>query len=263
VRIAGARVLLTGATGGLGQAIARALGARGAQLILTGRRGDVLESLASELGAPAISVDLADRADVARLIEEAGSVDVLVANAGLPGTGTLVELSQEEVDRGLEVNLRAPIALAHALLPAMRANRRGQLVFISSLSGKSASGSSSIYSATKFGLRGFGLSMRDELHGSGVSSSVICPGFIREAGMFAETGIKLPPGVGTRTPADVAAAVIRAIEHDRAEIDVAPAVLRVGAALAGLAPELSARVARLLGSNRVARDLTERQSHKR
>ena len=107
-------LLLTGATGGIGQAIARALAGRGAQLILTGRRADVLQPLAAELGGRALAVDLAERAEVARLVGEAGDVDILVANAALPGPGRLDDFSVEEIDRALDVNLRAPIVLAHA-----------------------------------------------------------------------------------------------------------------------------------------------------
>ncbi len=121
MRIHNSTVLLTGATGGLGEAIARELRGRGAKLILTGRRTDVLEGLASELGARALAADLADRAAVDRLLGEAGAVDILVANAALPGAGRLEEFELEEIDRTLEVNLRAPIAMAHALAPAMAA----------------------------------------------------------------------------------------------------------------------------------------------
>src|SRR5688572_7458776 len=111
----GARVLLTGATGGLGEAIARALAERGAQLVLSGRRADALKSLADELGATAVPCDLADRDAVERLAGTAGEVDALVANAGLPGAGTLLKLTQDDIDRVLEVNLRSPIALARLL----------------------------------------------------------------------------------------------------------------------------------------------------
>jgi short-subunit dehydrogenase len=256
-------VLLTGATGGIGAAIARAMSARGATLTLSGRRADVLEPLARELGARAMACDLSDREATARLAREAGDVDVLVANAALPATGELGEFSQEQVDRVLEVNLRAPIALAHTLAPGMVARRRGHMVFISSLSGKSANPASSLYSATKFGLRGFALSLREDLRSDGVGVSVVLPGFIRDAGMFAEARVELPRGVGTRRPEDVAGAVIAAVEHDRAEVDVAPLSLRLGAAISSLAPELSATVARRLGSERVSRDLAEGQRHKR
>jgi short-subunit dehydrogenase len=134
-------------------------------------------------------------------------------------------------------------------------------VFISSLSGKVASASSSIYSATKFGLRGFALGLREDLRPSGVGVSVVLPGFIREAGMFAQAGVELPRGVGTRSPDDVARAVVNAIEHNRAELDVAPLGLRLGASFAGLAPELAARVSRRMGGEKIASDLTAGQRH--
>jgi short-subunit dehydrogenase len=207
------KVLITGATGGLGQAIARAFAARGATLMLTGRRADVLENLVAQVGGRALACDLADREQVNRLIEEARDigVDVLVANAALPATGLLTAVPQEKIDRILEVNLRAPVALARALAPGMMERRGGHMVFMSSLSGKAASASSSLYAATKFGLRGFALSIREDLRPYGVGASVVLPGFIRDVGMFADAKIKLPPGIGTRTSQDVAAAVISAI----------------------------------------------------
>jgi len=265
VKLRNSRVLITGATGGLGQAIARAIGARGGALVLTGRRRELLDELAAELGARAIVSDLSWRAEVDRLASEAvaAEVDVLIANAGLPATGVLTELSPEQIDRMLEVNLRAPMMLAHALAPGMIARGRGHMVFISSLSGKVASPSSAIYSATKFGLRGFALGIREDLWRHGVGVSTVLPGFIRGAGMFADAGVELPRGAGTRPPEDVAAAVIRAIERNRAELEVAPAGLRLGAALATLAPQLAAAVSRRMGSERLAAELAEGQREKR
>lgn len=256
------RVLITGATGGIGRAIAHAFAARGAELVLSGRRRDVLEVLAGELGAQAVACDLADRGEVDRLADEAAPVDVLVANAALPGTGLLDELSQPQIDAMLEVNLRAPIALARAVAPGMIERRRGHLVFISSLNGRVASPQSSIYSAAKFGLRGFALALRQDLRRHGVGVSVVMPGFVSEAGMFADAGVRLPPGVGTRTPEQVGAAVLRAVERNRAEIDVAPLPLRLGAAVAGVAPELAASVTRLGGGDRIASALASGQRGK-
>jgi short-subunit dehydrogenase len=256
-------VLLTGATGGIGAAIARAFAARGASLILSGRRTEVLEPLAQEVGGTAVACDLSRRDELERLIDAAGDVDVLVANAGLPGTGLLDELTQDQIDRMLEVNLRAPIALAHALAPAMVARRSGHLVFISSLNGRVATPATSIYAATKFGLRGFALGLRQDLRPHGVGVSVVMPGFVSEAGMFADAGVKLPPGVGTRSPAQVAAGVIRAIESNRAEVDVAPFGLRLGATVASVAPELAATVTRLTGGEKIAADLAAGQRAKR
>jgi short-subunit dehydrogenase len=233
-------------------------------VILTGRRADVLESLATEVGGRALACDLAQREEVDRLIEAMRQtpLDVLVANAGVPATGLLTALPQGRVDRVLEVNLRAPIALARALAPGMIERRRGHMVFMSSLSGKAASPSSSLYAATKFGLRGFALSIREDLRAHGVGVSVVLPGFIRDAGMFADAKVKLPPGIGTRTPEQVAAAVISAIERNRAEVEVAPAALRLGATLAGVAPGLAATAQRLLGGGKLASELASGQRSK-
>jgi short-subunit dehydrogenase len=263
MHIAGSCVLLTGASGGIGRAIARALSAGGAQLVLTGRRVEVLEPLASELGARTLAVDLSDRVGVERLVDDAGDVDILIANAGVPAAGRLESFSLPEVDRTLEVNLRAPVALARALLPGMLERRRGHLVFISSIAGKTVVPGNPLYHTTKYGLRGFAGALRTDLHDSGVGVSCIFPGFIRDAGIFAESGVKLPVGVGTRSPEDVARTVVRAIEHNSGEVDVASLSQRAGAMLAGLAPDLAAGVVRRLGGAEIAAEMERALRDKR
>ena len=101
------------------------------------------------------------------------------------------------------------------------------------------------------------------MHGRGVGVTTVFPGFIREAGMFAEAGVELPRGVGTRSPDDVAAAVVKALRTDPPEVDVAPVSLRAGAAFAGIAPGVAAAVARRLGSDGIAGNLAEGQRAKR
>ena len=265
LQLADSTALVTGATGGIGDAIARALGARGVRLLVSGRREAELARVAQDVGGTAIVSDLSVAADVDRLAAAAleASADVLVANAALPATGVLTELTQAQVDRMLDVNLRAPIELARVLAPAMLARGRGHLVFVSSISGKVASPASSMYNATKFGLRGFAFALREDLRGSGVGVSVVAPGFIRDAGMFAKTEVKLPPGVGTRTPQDVAAAVLRALETDRAELDVAPLGVRAGAWFGSVAPGVAGWVTDKLGSSRIAEQMAETQKHER
>ena len=263
--LTGRRVLLTGASGGIGKAIARAMHGRGADLVISGRRVQVLDELVAELGdrvetAPA---DLADAAEVRGLAERAGDVDVLVANAGLPASGRLESFSPEELDRALDVNLRAPVQLTHALAPRMVERGSGHLVYISSLAAKVVSGGGAVYSATKAGLRAFALGLRDDLHGSGVGVTTVFPGFIRDAGMWADAGIKLPPGVGMRSPEQVAKAVLAGIERDRAEIDVAPVGLRLSAKLGLVAPTATAAVARRAGSEKLSRALADAQKTKR
>src|SRR6266480_4773700 len=115
--LAGRRVLLTGASGGIGNAIARALHAAGATVVLSGRRADALDGLAAALGSRAETApaDLASADDVSALLDRAGDLDVLVANAALPASGWLDSFSPEEIDRALDVNLRAPMQMARAL----------------------------------------------------------------------------------------------------------------------------------------------------
>jgi short-subunit dehydrogenase len=263
MELSGRTVLLTGATGGIGQAIAERLAARGASLVLSGRRTDVLEPLAQRVGGRTLAADLADRDAVPRLAAEAGDIDVLVANAALPGAGRLESFSVEEIDRVLDVNLRAPILLARLLAPGMVERGAGHLVFVSSLAGKAAAMGQSLYAATKFGLRGFALNLRTDLSGKGVGVSTVFPGFIRDAGMFHESGVQMPSYVGTRTPEDVAKAVDRAIGRDVAELDVAPFAVRAGATLSTVAPEFSARLTRRLGGEKIAEDFERGQAPKR
>lgn len=264
MKLEGKTALLTGATGGIGQAIAQALHGSGAKVILTGRRVDVLEDLRRELGdrVEVVGADLANKPDVERLGER-DDVDVLVANAAVPAAGRLQTFSEREVDRALDVNLRAPMQLTLALLPKLLERGSGHLVYVSSLAGKVAAGGSSVYSATKFGIRGFGYSLNEELRGTGIGVTTVFPGFIREAGMFHEAGAKLPRGVGTRTPEDVASAVLEGIEKGRAEIDVAPFSLSSGAKLFGVSPPVMSRITRMLGADRVSDQLEVGQKDKR
>lgn len=265
VELNGSRVLLTGATGGIGHAIARALHVRGAYLILTGRRSDVLEALAAELGerAEARALDLSDADAVHTFGRALGDMDVLVANAGLPGTGKLGEYTREQLDRVIDVNLRSPIHMTHALLPGMLERDRGHLVFISSISGKVATAYAALYNATKFGLRGFSFAMHEDLRGSGVGASTIFPGAVADAGMWADAGLDLPPGVKPSKPEAVADAVIEAIERDRPEINVANPIERLGGLLAGPAPRLVSLINRHGGTNDIAAALAAKQVEKR
>lgn len=263
MNVSGATVLLTGASGGIGHAIARSLHAAGAKLVLTGRRTDVLEALAAETGAQAVAVDLADRVAAERLAAEHASADVLVANAALPASGPLLRFDVEEIDRALDVNLRAPMVLARVMGEAMAARGRGHMVFVASLSGKLGAPGSSVYSATKFGLRGFAQGLREDLRPRGVGVGVVTPGFIRDAGMMHDSGAKLPRGVGTSSPQEVAAAVLRNIERDPGEIVVAPRALRAGSALSSALPNVGLAVSRRLGARTVAHAIADGQKTKR
>jgi len=266
MRIEGSRVLLTGATGGIGRAIARALHDRGAHLLLSGRREDALREEVDGLGgdrAEAVPADL-QSADAAReLIARAGRVDILVANHALPASGRLDDYTAEQIDRAIDVNLRAPIHMAHALLPQLQERGEGHLVFISSLSGKVASGSASLYAGTKFGLRGFATSLHDELDREGIGVSTVFPGFISDAGMWADSGLEMRKGVSLRSPEQVADAVVKGIESNRSEIDVAPITLRAGAWAAGVSQSAVQRIQRLAGADGMTKALAAKQRDKR
>jgi short-subunit dehydrogenase len=262
-RFDGARALLTGATGGLGHAIARAVHDRGAELVLTGRRADVLQPLADELGATAIAADLNSAADLERLSVEAGQVDLLILNAALPGSGAVLDYTPEQIERALRVNVLSPALMARRFAEDMVARGHGHIVFIGSLSGLAATPGTGVYSMTKFGLRGFAHGLRQDLHGTGVGVSIVQPGFIRGAGMFADTGLKPPRGAGTVSTEQVVAAVVACIERNRAEANVAPAALRVGSHLSGFAPGFAAALARRLGTEEHAAQFAERQKDKR
>jgi uncharacterized protein len=263
--LSGRTALLTGATGGIGNAIARALHRQGAAVKLSGRRAEVLEELAAELGdrAEVLPADLSKSEDVTGLLERAGDVDLLVANAALPGSGRFDDLTAEQVERVLAVNLRAPMLLTHALLPRMLERGSGNLVYIASISGKVPAGGASVYSATKFGLRGFAFSLHEELRETGIGVTAVFPGFIRDAGMFADTELKLPTGTGTRTPEQVAEGVLRGIATNRAEVDVAALSQRLGGRLFGPLPRLVAGALRASGGEAFADELAEKQKPKR
>lgn len=260
--IRGGRALVTGGNGGIGRAICRALRANGADVIVTGRRADVTEAVAREVEGRAVIADLSRRSDVARLVEDAGDIDIVIANAGVIAVGDFEGWTQTEINSVLEVNLASPIALTRAFLPAFRQRGSGHFVYISSLSGKVGSPGSALYSATKFGLRGFASGLRCDLHRSGVGCSIVFPGFVRDAGLFAEAGVKLVPGVGTVTAAQVGRAVVKAIRSNRAEVDVAPVPLRLGTLAAGLFPGTSVAVQARLGT-RISNQLAEVYQNKR
>jgi short-subunit dehydrogenase len=236
MKLQGKRILVTGASGGIGHAIAHELTSRDAHLVLTGRKADVLAQLGTELKAKTIVADVGSPESIGALLAQAGKIDVLVANAGLPGTVHIKDWSSEEIARLLDVNLRAPILLARGLIDGMQARGAGHMVFVSSLAGLMASPYSAIYSASKYGLRGFAQCLRLDLHDANIGVSCVFPGIIRDAGMFAASGAKAPRGIGTNTTADVAKAVARAIERNIPEILVAPTSLQVLNRFAALMP---------------------------
>jgi short-subunit dehydrogenase len=266
MELADRRALLTGATGGLGREIAKALAERGASVALSGRKAEALEALVAELpgdGHRALPSDLSQPGAAEKLAEEAGAIDVLVANAGLPGTGRLPEFTAEELAGTLRVNLEAPMLLARALEAGMLERGSGHMVFVASLSGKSATPLSSVYNATKFGLRGFALGLRADLNPLGVGVSIVSPGTIREAGMYADSGADPIPGLGTGSPRQVSTAVVKAIEQNKVEVTVAPVQQRLLAHFALASPGIAVKVASGDAGQKAAANVAAGQKDKR
>jgi short-subunit dehydrogenase len=249
--LAGRTALVTGASRGLGRYIARALAKERMDLVLVARSAAGLSALKAELEPSGVTVhtralDIADRAAFAALLEEAervsGGIDVLINNAGVETVSPFHELLIDEMDRMLNVNLAAAMAATRLVLPAMLRRRRGQIVNMASLAGKLGPPLVETYAVTKAGLIAFTQSLRASYEGTGVGASVICPGYVSGAGMFADRTrrdrVRWPRMIGTSSPEAVAEAVVRALKEDAPEILVTPGPARLVAALSQLAPRL-------------------------
>jgi 2-hydroxycyclohexanecarboxyl-CoA dehydrogenase len=176
--------LVTGAGAGIGAAISRELAGLGATVVLADLDAAAAGQLAAELpGARALRVDLDDAAAVERCADAAESVDILVSNAGVTVVERFSDSDPARWDRMWRVNLRAPLQLAHRLLPGMMQRGFGRLVFISSDSARVGAGGEVIYSATKAGLHAAAKSLAREAARGGVTCNVVCPGLI-DTGML-------------------------------------------------------------------------------
>ncbi|GAC1401686.1 MAG: SDR family NAD(P)-dependent oxidoreductase [Chloroflexota bacterium] len=180
--------IVTGASAGIGAATARELARRGARVVLAARRVGLLQAEAraiTEAGGQAVALptDVADAAQVAQLVERTketfGRVDVLVNNAGANWTKPMAQSSAAEITYMLQVNLLSAMLLTRAALQGMLEQRHGAIISVSSICGRVAT--EPLYSATKYGMRGFSLALRRQLAGSGVSVSLVSPGHIRTA----------------------------------------------------------------------------------
>src|SRR5260370_28198340 len=183
--LAGKVVIITGASSGIGMATAWEITRRGAYVVLAARREQELEAKANAINAAgyhavAIPTDVTDAAQVQRLTERTlemfGQVDVLVNNAGMAWRESFQDNSTEQIEHIVDVNLLGAILLTHAVLPGMLERRQGVIISVASVAAHIPV--DPLYCATKFGLRGFSLSLHRELLGSGVSASIVSPGFV-------------------------------------------------------------------------------------
>ena len=185
--LTGKKALVTGASGGIGGEIARALHAAGADVALSGTRRDALESLAGKLGARAFvtPADLSDSDGAAQLVKDAeaalGQIDILINNAGLTRDGLAMRMKDEDWQTVLDVNLSAAFRLSRAVLRGMMRNRWGRIVAITSIVGVTGNAGQTNYAASKAGLIGMSKSLAQEVASRGITVNCIAPGFIETA----------------------------------------------------------------------------------
>ncbi|MGI8680244.1 MAG: SDR family NAD(P)-dependent oxidoreductase [Jatrophihabitans sp.] len=245
MHVADARILVTGATGGIGQATARRLHARGARLVLHGRDPDRLTTLASSLDASVVAGDLTAIDGPARIARDAEFVDVLVHCAGVGLRGAFATADPDQLDRLIALNLRAPVQLARALLPKMCAARRGHLAFVASIAGFTAVPHEAVYAATKAGVLALADSLALELAGTGVGVSTISPGAVA-TGFWDARGVPYHRSVPRPISAGrVADALVRDIESGGGD-RIVPGWLGVAPRVRALSPGLYRRLARRL-----------------
>lgn len=228
-------VIITGASSGIGRATALRLGRPGTTVVLAARREAELAEVAAEIeanGGTAVAVptDLRDPAQITALVEKAGPVDVLINNAGLGGSASVLT-DDATVTAMVDVNLLAPIRLMRAVIPLMRAAGSGSIINIGSVAGEI--GISGTYSATKFALRGMTDSVRQELAGTGIGVTLIEPGHIA-------TDLTAHRKTGMPGPEIVVAAIERALRRPRRRM-VVPFRYRLAMAAASALPQIPDR----------------------
>ena len=185
--LTGKMALVTGATGGIGSEIAKALHAQGATIAISGRNQEKLDKLAAEIGSNvhAIVADLSNAEGIAALIKQAeekmGQIDILVNNAGLTRDNLSMRMKDEEWQEVLDVNLTAPFQLARAVQRGMMKCRQGRIINISSVVGTTGNPGQCNYVASKAGLSGWTKSMGMEIASRGITVNCVAPGFIATA----------------------------------------------------------------------------------
>lgn len=218
--LTGRKALVTGATGGIGEAITRALHGAGATVVISGTRTEKLDALAGDLGERAITApcDLSDREAVKALaktaVEQAGGMDILVNNAGLTRDGLAMRMKEEDWDKVLEVNLTAGFLLSQAMLRTMMKQRHGRIISITSIVGTAGNPGQANYAASKAGITGMSKSLAQEVASRGITVNCVAPGFIATAMTDAlddrqrETLLSGIPMGKMGSPDDIAAAVL-------------------------------------------------------
>ena len=223
--IKGKTIIVTGASAGVGEATAKLCVREGANVVLAARDARALDALCAALGprSRAVVTDVSKHADCEALVkaslEAFGRIDGLVNNAGYNSRGTVEAVALENMERIIEVNLKAPIRLCKLVLPHLRASGGGAIVNVASLAGRVPLDHEATYTASKFGLRGFSFAMAEELAGSGITVSVVSPGPI-ETGFILNEIADVPDMVFSQpmaTADEVARAIVASLEDGKRE----------------------------------------------
>ena len=262
MKIQGARILITGGSGGIGRALANTLAAGGANLILVGRNAEKLQQTCRAITAQggratALVFDLAQPAGHAQLLADAkqamGGLDILVNNAGVADFCEFATQTPQAISAAVSANLSAPLLLTRAALPDMLQARRGQIVKMGSGFGGIGFPHFAVYSATKFAIRGFSEALRRELADSGVVVTYVAPRGVRtDLNSPAWMRVAAQTKVAMDTPEVVATFIAQAIARDAKEASFGTPE-RIFAKLNGLLPRLLDRA--LAGQTRIARQV--------
>lgn len=237
------RALVTGASSGLGRAFAERLATAGTDLVVVARRAPLLEDLAADLAerhgvdVEVLRADLTEPDDL-RMVEERAAgprrpIDLLVNNAGISATGRFDRIPAGRIQRVIDLNVRAVVRLTHAALPGMVERGAGAVLTVSSTAALQPLPYSAVYGASKAFVTSFSQALHEELRGTGVTVTVVCPGFVRTPMLGdAEDAI---PDVALLEPQEVVGAALRGVLHGRALL-VPGMLYRLQAATVRLVP---------------------------
>ena len=266
-QIGGKVALVTGASRGLGKHIAETLFDHGLKVVVTARNADELEGVRAafdrtgkrSMAIPGDITNAAHRAALVTAIQERfGALDILVNNAGNDHPERFVDTSLDRIEAMFDLNVTALMDLTRLVLPGMLSRGEGHVVNMASVAGLAPVPFAANYSATKHAIVGFSQSLRYEVANEGVGVSVVCPGFVREAGLFHENTGGETSQQPTVSPQQVADAVVGAIRGNKDRVIVSPPMLKLTPVVNGLSPAVTAMAARMTGSYEAMRGIAQR-----